>query len=75
MPELVDLLEAAHDAALEVELGGDAQVEVAVERVVVRDERPGRRAAVDRLQRRRLDLDEAALVEEAPHRGDRARRG
>ena len=59
---------------LEVELGGDAQVEVAVERVVVGHERPGRGAAVDRLERRRLDLDEAALVEEAAHRGDRRAR-
>ena len=46
--------------ALEVELGRDAQVERAVERVVVRRERARQRAAVERLQHRRLDLDEAA---------------
>ena len=67
LAQLVDLLEAAHDAALEVELGGDPQVEVAVERVVVGHERPRGRAAVDRLQGRGLDLHEAAVVEEAAH--------
>ena len=34
------------------------------------DERPRQRAAVDRLQDRRLDLDEAFVVEEAADRGD-----
>ncbi len=51
---------------LQVELGRDPQVEVAVERVVVGDERPRQGAAVDRLQDRRLDLDEAVAVEQAP---------
>ena len=59
--------------ALEVELGGDAQVEVAVQRVVVRGERPRHRAAVERLQDRRLDLDEALAVEVGAHRGDDVR--
>ena len=44
---------------LEVQLGGDPQVQVAVERVVVGRERARQRAAVERLQHRRLDLDEA----------------
>ena len=35
---------------------------------MVRDERPRQRAAVERLQHRRLDLDEAVLVEVAAHR-------
>ena len=72
LPELVDALEAADDQPLEVELGGDPQVQRAVQRVVVGRERPRERAAVDRLEHRRLDLDEAALVEEAPHRRDHA---
>ena len=42
----------ADDAALQVELGRDPQVEVAVERVVVGDEGPRQRAAVERLQHR-----------------------
>ena len=60
---------------LEVELGRDPQVEVAVERVVVGGEGPGQGAAVERLQDRRLDLDEAALVEPAAHLADRPARG
>ena len=65
LADLVDAVDAADDAALEVQLGGDAQVEVALELVVVGDEGPGQGAAVERLQHRRLDLDEAAGVEEA----------
>ena len=65
LADLVDALEAADDQALEVQLVGDAQVEVAVERVVVGRERPRQRAAVERLEDRRLDLEEAALVEPA----------
>jgi hypothetical protein len=43
--QLVDALQAANDQALQVELGRDAQVEVAVQRVVVRCERARERAA------------------------------
>ena len=42
----------------------------AVERVVGGGERPGQRAAVDRLQHRCLDLDETLSVEEATRRTD-----
>ena len=63
--DLVDLLEAADDEALEVELRRDPQVQVDVERVVVGDERAGRRPAGDRVQDRRLDLEVAAVLEEA----------
>ena len=69
LADLVDPVDAADDAALEVQLDGDAQVEVAVELVVVRHEGPRHGAAVQRLQDRRLDLDEAALVEEAADGG------
>ena len=64
--DLVDPLEPAHQQPLEVQLVRDAQVQRHVQRVVVGDERPRRGAAVQRLQDRRLDLEEAALVEEAP---------
>ena len=70
LADLVDALEPADDAALEVQLGRDPQVHVLVERVVVGHERAGQRAAVERLQHRGLDLDEAAVVEVAAHRGD-----
>ena len=58
LAELVDAVDAADDAALQVELGRDPQVEVAVEGVVVGGERPRQRAAVERLEHRGLDLDE-----------------
>ncbi len=62
LAELVDVLEAADDRPLQVELGRDAQEEVAVERVVVGVEGPRRGAAGQPLQDRRFQLDEAALV-------------
>ena len=65
VPDLVDPLEAADQQPLEVQLVGDPQVERHVERVVVGDERPRRGAAVEGLEHRRLDLEKAALVEEA----------
>ncbi len=65
--DLVDAVEAADDAALEVELVGDAQEERHVERVVVRREGPRGGAAVERLEGRRLDLDVPAFVEEAAY--------
>jgi hypothetical protein len=75
LAQLVDPLEPADDAALEVQLGGDPQVHVAVERVEVRDERPRQRAAVERLQHRRLDLEEAVLIEVAADGRDDLRAG
>ena len=63
--DLVDLLDAADQQPLQVQLQGDAQEQVDVERVVVRDERPGRGPAGDGVQRRRLDLAVALLVEVA----------
>ena len=71
LAELVDLVDPADDEPLQVELGGDPQVEVAVEGVVVGGERPGERAAVERLEHRRLHLDEATGVEPAPDLRDR----
>ncbi len=70
--DLVHAVEAADDQALEVKLGGDAQVEVAVEGVVVGDEGAGGGAAGRGLEDGRLDLQEAALVQEAADGGDDA---
>ena len=61
--DLVHALEAADDQALEVQLGRDAQVHVLIERVVVRLERPRRRAAGNRLHHRRLDFHEIERIE------------
>ena len=59
--DLEDLLDPADDAALEEQLRRDPQVQVHVERVHVRHERPRRGAAGQHLQHRRLDLEEAAV--------------
>ncbi len=60
--DLEHLLETAHQQALQRQLGRDAQIVIAVERVEVRDERLGVRAAEDRMQKRRLNLVEALLL-------------
>ena len=53
-----------------MQLGRDPQVEIDVERVVMRDEGPCRGAPRDRVQHRRLDLEIAALDEMVAHRRD-----
>ena len=65
--DLVDAIEPAHHQPLQVQLGGDAELQIDVEGVVVRLEGPRRGAArlLRLVERRRLDLDEAAPVEEA----------
>ena len=66
-PDLEHLVEPADHEALEVELGRHAQEEVDVERVVVGDERAGRGPAGDRVQQRRLHLDEALVPQPLAH--------
>ena len=68
--DLEDPLHAADQEPLQVQLGGDPQEQVDVERVVMSDERPGRRAAGDGLHRGRLDLDEPFLGHGLAERGD-----
>ena len=46
-----------------MELGRDAQEELEIERIVMRLEGPRRRAADERVQRRRLDLEKSLAVE------------
>lgn len=53
---LVHAVEAADDELLEVQLGSDAEEEVEVERVVVRDEGLGRRSSGDHVHHGGLDL-------------------
>ena len=67
--DLEHLLEAAHDEALQVQLGGDAQIEVLVERVVVRDEGPRVRSAEDGMQDGRLHLVVAVILHVAADGG------
>jgi hypothetical protein len=61
--DLEHLLHAAHDEALEVQLGGNPQIEIKIVGVDVCLERPCIGAPVDHLQNRRLDLGEASNVE------------
>ena len=68
-------VEAADQQPFEVQLERDAQVEVAVQGVVVGEERARRRPAGVVLQHRRHHLHEVALLEEPTHRRDRPRRG
>ncbi len=68
--DLEHLLEAADGQPLQVQLGRDAQVQVEVEGVVVGDERPGVAPPGNRVEHRRLDLDEAAVLEPAPRQRD-----
>src|SRR6185295_7113382 len=61
--QLVDVLEAADDRPLQVELSRRAQEELATQRVVLRGEWAGRGASGQGLQDRRFQLDEVARVE------------
>ena len=65
-PDLEHLLEPAHHQPLEVELGGDPQVEVEVEGVVVGDEGLGQGPAGDGVEDRRLHLHEAPVLQPPP---------
>ena len=68
--DLKDALKAAHDAALEGQLGGDAQVEVAVKRVEVRDERLGVGTTQDGMHHGGLDLHVAVGLHVAADEAD-----
>ena len=68
--DLEHALVAAHEQALEVQLGGNTQVVLLVERVEVRDERLGGGAALDGLQDGGLDLHVAVVLHVATERGD-----
>ena len=71
--DLVDALQAAHHQPLQVQLRRDPQVEIDIERVVMRDERTRRGAAVERLHHRRLHFDEAARFQLPAQRRDDSR--
>src|SRR6185312_5041534 len=73
--DLEHLFQPAHDQAFEVQLLGDAQVEIDVQGVVVGDERPGRGPTGDGVEDGRLHLDEAALLQPPPGEADDATAG
>ncbi len=66
--DLVDAVEAADDQALQIKLRRDAQLEVDIQRVVVRRKWPCRRPTRNRVHHRRLDFEVAARIEELAHR-------
>ena len=68
--ELINPVVAAHDKSFEVKLIGDTHVQGNIQRVVVGDERTGRRAARNRLQDGRFHLQAAGCVEVFAHGGD-----
>ena len=66
--DLIDAIQSADHQPLEIQLRRDAQKEIGVERIVMRLERPRRRAAGDRLHHRRLHFEIAARIEELANR-------
>ena len=70
--DLENFLESADHQPLQIELRRDAQVQVHVQRVVMRAKRPRRGAARDGLHHRRFDLEVIARDEELAHRLDDA---
>ena len=68
--DFIDTLETAHDESLEIELGGDAHVEVDVERIVVGDKRTCAGTTCNRLKDGGFHLHVVMLVEEVAHRSE-----
>ena len=62
LAHLVDPVEAADDAALQIQFRGDAQVHVDVERIVMCHEGTRRCAACDRLQGRGRHFEESVII-------------
>ena len=71
--EFIDAIEPADEQLLERKLERDPEEERHVERVVVRHERTRHRPAIDRLEHRRLHLEESARIERLPERPDHVR--
>ena len=69
-PDFVDALQAADNEPFEIQLRRNTQVELHVERVVIRHERTRRCTARNRRHHGRLHFEEASLVEVAADRLD-----
>src|SRR5205823_12440897 len=65
--DLIYTIESADREPLEIELRSDAQKEVDIQSVVMRDEWLGNGAAGDRLHHRGFDFHKPVLTEELPH--------
>ena len=66
--DLEHFLEAADDEALQIELGRNPQIQIHVERVVMRSKRPRGRTTRDRMHHRRFNFEIVARDEELTHR-------
>ncbi len=64
--DLIDALQTAHDQSLQIQLQGDAQLHILVQRIEMRLERSGCSTAGVRHQHGRLHLDEIPAVQELP---------
>ena len=71
--DLIYALQAADHQPLEVQLVSNPEIQWHVQRAMMRHERPGRRAAVLRLQNRSLDLEKVSLLEKRAQRRDHPR--
>ena len=65
-----DPVETTDDAALEEQFRRDPQVQIDVESIGMRDERPRRRATRQRLQHRRFDFEKPPPFECVAYRAD-----
>ena len=70
--DLEDLFKTAHDQALQIELGRDAQVHLLIERVVVGDEGFGVGTTGDGVQHRCFHFQKTVLDHELAHAADGA---
>ena len=68
--DFVHLVQAPHDQPFEVQLGGDAEVELAVEGVVMSHERTGVGSGGYGHQDGRIDFKKPAFVEKSANAGD-----
>ena len=62
--DLIDAVESSYQQALQIQLRGDAQVEIEIKRVVARDERARGGPAGDSLHHRCFHFDVTARIEE-----------
>ncbi len=70
---LVYPVESTDDQTFQVQLVRDTHIQRHVERVVMRLERSGRGATIDRLKNRRFDLQESPLIQKLSERRDEPR--
>ena len=71
--DLVDAVQAAHQQSFQIQFRRDSQIQVQVQRIVIRCERPGDRTAGDGMHHRCLYLGKAQRIEELANEPHRAR--